>query len=81
MDSEDKRKLQRTLELAEENNSMLKKLVRAMRWAKILRVIYFLIIIGSAIGIFYILQPVFDQVADTYGSFRDSLNQINDLFR
>ena len=81
MDPEDKRKLQRVLELAEENNSMLKKLVRAMRWAKILRVIYFLIIIGSAIGIFYILQPVFDQVADTYGSFRDSLNQINDLFR
>ena len=81
MDSEEKRKLQRVLELAEENNSMLKKLVRAMRWAKILRVIYFLIIIGSAIGIFYILQPVFDQVADTYGSFRDSLNQINDLFR
>ena len=81
MDTEDRNKLQRALELSEENNRMLKKLVRAMRWAKLLRVIYFLVIIGSTIGVFYLVQPYLNQAIDTYGSLRDSVNNFGNAFK
>ena len=53
---------------------MLKKLVRAMRWAKLIRVVYVVIIIGSAVGIFYFFQPYIDQLSDTYNGFKDTIN-------
>ena len=74
MDSEDKIRLKRALELSEENNSMLKKLVRAMRWAKLIRLAYVVIIIGSAVGIFYFFQPYIDQLSDTYSGLKNTIN-------
>jgi Trk-type K+ transport system membrane component len=81
MESEDKRKLDRILELSEDNNSMLKKLVRAMRWAKLIRVVYIIIIVGSAVGIFYFMQPFVDQILGTYGGFKDSISNFNNAFQ
>ncbi len=80
MDQDEKIKLQRVAELSEENNKMLKTLVRAMRWAKLLRVIYIIIIIGSAIGLFYFFQPYIDQFLDTYGSIKNSINDFGKAF-
>jgi hypothetical protein len=76
MEAEDKRKLQRALELSEENNKMLKKLVRSMRWARLVRTIYFLIIIGASVGVFYYLEPILGQILATYGTFQESINNI-----
>lgn len=81
MDSLERDKLNRTLELAEENNKMLKKLVRSMRWARLVRVIYLLIIVGASIGIFYYLEPVFKQAQDTYINFKDTVNSLGGLIR
>ncbi|TAL49539.1 hypothetical protein EPN83_00110 [Patescibacteria group bacterium] len=81
MDSEDKRILGRTLELAEENNKMLKKLIRGARWARIVRFIYILIIVGSAVGIFYYIQPYLNQLVETYGSFKEGINSLGGVLR
>jgi len=77
METEDKIKLQRALELSEENNKMLKSLVRGMRWAKLLRVIYLVVIIGSAIGAFYLIEPYLKEAATSYGSIKDSINNFS----
>ena len=74
MDQQEKVKLDRALELAEENNKMLKKLVRVARWNRVLRVIYLLIVVGSAIGIYYLAQPYIDQLITTYSGFKDTIN-------
>jgi len=74
MGPEDKVKLDRALELSEENNKMLKKLVRVARWNRVLRIIYLVIIIGSAVGIYYFTQPYLDQVLETYSGFKQNLS-------
>lgn len=76
-----KDKLNRTFELAEENNKMLKKIVRSMRWSRIFRIISALVVIGASIGIFYFLQPFFEQLGETYSTFRDSVNSLGNVFR
>jgi len=75
-----KEKLERTFELAEENNKMLKKIVRSMRWSRIFRTISAIVIIGASVGIFYFLQPFFEQIAETYSVFRDSVNSLGNIF-
>lgn len=64
--------LRRILDLAEENNSMLRKLRRGQIYGRIWSITYWTIIIGAAIGAFYFLQPYIDFVksaaaqAETY---------------
>lgn len=53
--------LANTLTLTEENNRMLKAMRRAQKIATVMRIVYWLIIIGIAIGAFYFLQPFIDQ--------------------
>jgi len=80
MEIEDRRKIQRTLDLVEENNKMLKKMVRSMRWTRLMHIIYALVIIGASIGIFYYVQPIFNQLLETYGAFKDSVNRLGNVF-
>jgi hypothetical protein len=69
MDPESKKLLEETLTLEQENNKMLRSMRNSMRWARIMTVIYWLLIIGISVGAFYFLQPYVDQVVKTYGSF------------
>ena len=50
-----------------ENNTMLKKLVTYQKWNQIYKVIYWVIIILSAIGAFYFVQPLLSSLAGAYG--------------
>lgn len=71
MEPKDRDNLHRALELAEENNRMLKKISRSMRWAKVFRIVSAVVIIGASVGVFYFIQPVLDQMFSVYGGFRD----------
>jgi hypothetical protein len=79
MDQEDKVRLARALELSEENNQLLKKLVRHARWSRFIRIAYWLIIIGASVGVFYFFQPYIDQLISTYRSINDAVNTFNPL--
>ncbi|HEX9830374.1 MAG TPA: hypothetical protein VGA94_01695 [Thermodesulfobacteriota bacterium] len=81
MSPEEQNKLNRALELAEENNRLIKKLVRAARWARLFRFIYLLIIVGASVGILYVLQPYLEQILETYGGIRDSVNSFGGALR
>ncbi|MFA6999931.1 MAG: hypothetical protein WC241_02325 [Candidatus Paceibacterota bacterium] len=50
-----------------DNNEMLKKLVFYQRWNQIYRIAYWAIIILSAIGAFYFIQPLLSSLAGAYG--------------
>ena len=73
MSPEERELLNRSVSLAEDNNKMLRSMRRSMRWASVVRAIYWILIIGSAIGVFYFLQPYIDEVVKTYGSISASL--------
>ena len=67
MDDHELRKLlNETLKLGRENNLMLRKLIWAERRAMIVRVIYWIIIIGSSVGLYYVVQPYVQPFVNYY---------------
>lgn len=62
--------------LLEENNHILRKLHRSVIWGRIFKIIYWVVIIGVAIGAFYFIQPYIESLRDTYRDFREPAAQV-----
>ena len=60
MTPEEKSLLERTYYLAEENNSILRKMRRANRIGVAIKIFYWVVIIAAAVGALYFLQPYID---------------------
>jgi hypothetical protein len=80
MSPEEREMLEKSVALAEENNKMLHSLMRSMRWGRIARIVYWTLIIGSAVGAYYFVQPYIDQIIGVYGGTKNSLENVNSLF-
>jgi len=76
MTPEEKELLKRCLELAEENNSMLHSMRRSMRLARVMSIIYWVVIIGTALGALYLVQPYIDTIMSVYGGAKEQLNTV-----
>ncbi|NLE07074.1 MAG: hypothetical protein GX627_00420 [Parcubacteria group bacterium] len=81
MEPEERKMLKKTLELAQENNKMLRSLKHSLFWGRVVRGIYWLIIIGAAVGIYITIDPYINEAIDTYGSIKGFLKSIGDSFR
>ena len=57
MDQNEKRILRETLEIAKENNEMLKKMRRGQFIGNVARIFYWVIILGASFGAYYFIQP------------------------
>lgn len=80
MDPESKKLLEETLALAQENNRMLHTLKRAMVWSRAISFLYWVLIIGSALGAYYFVQPFIDQLFSAYGGAKSNLDSIGSMF-
>lgn len=80
MDSESKKLLEDTFALAEENNKMLRSVVQSMRISRIMSIVYWVFIIGSAVGAYYFIQPYVDQLISVYGGAKSDLDNFGSLF-
>ncbi len=67
MTPEEKSLLEKTYEIAKENNGLLKSIRRSNRISSILRVAYWVIIIGLSIGAYYFVQPYADYLFKVLG--------------
>lgn len=76
MTPEEKELLERVAELSEENNKMLRSMVRSMKIARIMSIVYWVFIIGSAVGAFYLIQPYVEGLISAYMGASDSFNNI-----
>jgi hypothetical protein len=74
MSPEEKELLKRTIVLAEENNQILRSMQRSMRVQRFMTLVYWVFIIGSAIGAYYLIQPYIDSLMEVYGSASEILN-------
>lgn len=72
--------LKRSLALAEENNVVLRSIQRSMRLARLMTLVYWIFIIGTAIGAFYLAQPYIEQVMGIYGGAKSGLDSFNSMF-
>ena len=68
MDPETKEILEETLKLSKENNKILRSLRNAMRLSRIAKIIYWVIIIGSMLGVYYYFQPFIDDIKNGFES-------------
>lgn len=80
MDPHDRDLLQRSLDLSEKNNKMIKKLYKHMRVQRVFHIIYWIIIIGASIGLYYWVQPAVDKVIDVYTNFSNPTSTIQNIF-
>jgi TRAP-type C4-dicarboxylate transport system permease small subunit len=72
-------KIDRLIRLSEENNDKIRALHKSMVWGRIFRIVYWVIIIGLAIGAFYYLQPYIDSLTDAYGQIQDAQDSLQDI--
>jgi len=73
MDAESKKLLQDTFNLAQENNNMLHEIRRGERIRRFMNFIYWVFIIGSAVGAYYIIQPYIESLTSTYTGLTESI--------
>ena len=77
MTPEERELLKRSVALAEENNHMLHSIRRSMRFQRIMSALYWVFIIGSAIGAYYILQPYLAKLMEVYSSAGNVFETLN----
>lgn len=68
MTPEERSLLERTHQLAEENNEMLHSIKRRARLGTVIKVLYWAVIIGISFGAFYFIQPYLDFIKGGFGS-------------
>lgn len=76
LDPNEQKMLEEALELAQENNNMLRKMRRAQAWATVWRVIYWAAIIGVFAASYYYLQPIIQDMLALYGALGESVGDL-----
>ena len=76
MPPDEKLLLEKTFELEKENNILLRYIKRSLHISSIMSVIYWVFIIGTAVGAFYLLQPYWDKVVHVYDKASNIINGI-----
>ena len=71
MEPHEKELLEETAKLSEENNKMLRSMLRATRWGQVLSVTKWIIIIGLTVGAYYYIQPYLDLMLKMYKQIGD----------
>lgn len=77
MENQNNDKLNRILELTEENNEILKRMRRSQKIQNIFRTIYWIILIGAALGAYYFLQPAISGVMTDYKTIKSGLDSFS----
>lgn len=62
----DTRKLDELLEITHENNKILRSMRRAQRWGSFFRFVYWTVILGSVLGVYYYFQPMIQKYMKTF---------------
>jgi len=76
MDPNTNQILRDILKKTEENNVLLKKIHRANVWNRVIRIFYWLIIIGITLGSYYFIQPYIHGMLGAYQSLLTGVESI-----
>ena len=75
MSPEEKELFKRSIALAEENNDILRAMQRSQRLAHLMSIIYWIFIVGTAIGAYYFIQPYLDEIKSVYGGAKSTIGE------
>jgi len=79
MSPEERQLLEEVVTLSRENNKILHQLRGALRWGQVYSVFKWLVIIGSALGFYYYVQPYLFKILDAYSTLLDGLNNVKEV--
>lgn len=79
MNPDEKKLLEETATLARETSVLVKKIHRHVMVNSVMRVVYWVIIIGASLGAFWLIQPYIDSVR-SLTSGGESQESLMDLF-
>jgi len=74
MSPEERELLHRSVALGEENNEILRGIRSSMRFSRFMSIVYWIFIIGSAVGAYYLIQPYVQAVTGAYGGAKSSFS-------
>ena len=81
MSPEERELLNRSVELSEDNNKILHSMRRAQCISSIISFVYWVFIIGSAVGAYYFIQPYIDQIMSVYSGAMSDLDGVGYLLK
>ena len=81
MDSDDKKKIDRLLALAEENNQYIRKVRSSQKTSQMFKAIYWVVIIAFAVGGFYFVQPYLNTLSSVYSTVGGNTTQMQDFVK
>lgn len=70
------RQIRETREIAERNHELIDKVYSMLWQSRVFSIIYWVVLIGIAVGAFYFLEPYINQLVDVYGNLESQLNAI-----
>lgn len=79
MTPEERSILERTLKIAEENNSILRGIRRSNRFSMFLRLGYWVIIIGLSFGAYYFVKPLINSTLGLYDQVQKNVSNVQDI--
>ncbi len=77
MNPDEKALLQKTYELAQENNKILRKMRAMSRFDRIVKIAYWVIIIGLSLGAYYFIQPYVEAVVGGVESVQSDVKTLD----
>jgi len=79
MTPEERELLTHSIKLAEENNKLLRSMRRSARVSSFLRILYWIIILGSAFGVYYYTQPYIEAIIKSYNGMQENIENIKGI--
>ena len=79
MSPEEKELFKKSIALAEENNDILRSMQRSMRLARLMTILYWLFIIGSAVGAYYLIQPYIQAISGAANGAKSSFSDLSSM--
>ena len=79
MTPEQEKQFKEALDLARENNEILRKMRRSMFWGRVFKIFYLVIILGVTFGAYYLIQPYIEGVLGTYQSLLGEAEQVQQV--
>ena len=77
--SMDENKEKELYKLAKENNRLIKKVYKHMVWGRVIKILYWVIIVGGALGAYWFLQPYFEKFFGVYEGATTQVETIRDF--
>lgn len=81
MEQETNKLLRKNFELTKKNNKLLKKLHRAAVIGNIFRLVWFAIVVGIPVAIYYyVILPYYIEVTQAYQNVQNGIGDFKDVF-